>query len=147
MIKKLSKAIITSIICISLVGLLFINGVADVYKSTKYMNNINSKIQINKTVKKKIISMEFNTTWKGYKTWYLKSHIDDSTYYNPIPGKSITDNHKVRVVKTEYPDGYESKAGFFPKASIIVVYDAKTGGVLTSVGHYYGKQKKITSKE
>ncbi|MDR3586305.1 MAG: hypothetical protein P4L59_13445 [Desulfosporosinus sp.] len=76
---------------------------------------------------------EIYTTWGGYLDLYMKEN-PDNTHYNPR--QDISKEHKVRVVKMEYPNGLESRYGFFNYALIITVYDARTSELLTSAGQW-----------
>lgn len=62
------------------------------------------------------VLLEFNTTWVEYLDWYLKEN-SDTAYYNPRP--DLEKERKVRVVKTEYPKGLESKNGYEQLCSYI----------------------------
>lgn len=76
---------------------------------------------------------EINTTWKGFLDSYMKEN-SNVTDYNPR--QDISEDRKVRVVKTEYRNGYDGRAGFYSYALITNVYDENTGELLTSVGVY-----------
>lgn len=80
---------------------------------------------------------EINMTWGEFLDLYLKEN-PQVKYYNPRTDINI--DHKVRVVKIEYPNGLESKAGFYSYALITEVYEAKTGELLTSAGEYKNKR-------
>lgn len=79
---------------------------------------------------------EVNTTWGDFLDSYNKENPDE--YYNPR--NDISKDYKVRVVKIEYPNGLESKAGFYSYALLTCVYDANTGELLTSVGAFKNKK-------
>lgn len=72
------------------------------------------------------------------KQWnkYLKDEKKD------IVNHQISDSRMVRVIKTEYPDGLDTKAGFYANAILTTVFDAETGTLLESTvtGDYQGKK-------
>jgi hypothetical protein len=44
----------------------------------------------------------------------------------------VSSNRMVKVIKTEYPDGLDTKAGFYGNATLTSVFDAETGNLLES---------------
>ena len=80
---------------------------------------------------------EINTTWGEFLDLHMKENPQEE-YYNP--NQNINKDRKVQVIKAEYPNGLESKAGFFNYALITRVYDAKTRELLTSEGVYRDKK-------
>ena len=50
----------------------------------------------------------------------------------------------VRVIKVKYPQGLDTKAGFYKNAIAINVFDAETGNLIESTvtGDYQGRQHK-----
>ncbi|OPX42758.1 hypothetical protein CLHUN_34100 [Ruminiclostridium hungatei] len=82
------------------------------------------------------------------KTSYKKSselkqwskHLKDEN--KDIVDHQISDNRMVRVIKTIYPDGLDTKAGFYANAIVTTVFDAETGTLLESTvtGDYQGKK-------
>ena len=71
------------------------------------------------------------TTWKQYVT----DEKEEAINYQ------IDDNRMVRVIKIEYPDGLDTKAGFYKNAVSTIVFDAESGNLITSVvtGDYQGR--------
>ena len=74
-----------------------------------------------------------------FKTW--SNHISEDDPNNKDINFQIDPNRNVWVVKTDYPNGIETKAGFYDKATLITVFDAETGQLLKSkvTGIYKGK--------
>ena len=72
---------------------------------------------------------EINTTWGEFLDLYMKEN-HQVTNYNPR--QDVNKDHKVRVVKTEYPNGLKSMVGVFRYVIITRVYDTKTDELLTS---------------
>lgn len=72
------------------------------------------------------------------KTW--KQHLEKEQEGN-AKNLQISPNRKVRVIKTEFPDGIDTKAGFYDKAILTSIFDAETGNFLgsTTTGEYKGK--------
>lgn len=70
------------------------------------------------------------------KTW--EKHLSDNKGSGKGNGKGtvilseISPNRMVKVIKTEYPDGLETKAGFYANAVLTSVFDAETGNLLES---------------
>lgn len=72
---------------------------------------------------KKIKSVELKT----YKEHILEDDPSDYSYaYN------IAEDRMVWVVITEYPEGLNTKRGYYDKATTINVFDAETGDLLKS---------------
>lgn len=57
---------------------------------------------------------------------YVKKYFSEPHGVN----YQIDDNFMVWVVVIKYPDGRDTKAGFYDNATVIIVYDAKTGNAL-----------------
>lgn len=93
------------------------------------VSKVDSIYQI-KTNKGKNIA-EVTTTWGEFLELYIK---ETKEYYNPR--QNISKDHKVRVVKTEYANGCQTKAGFYSYGLITQIFDEKTGELLNSVGEY-----------
>ncbi|MBL4936964.1 hypothetical protein JK636_14515 [Clostridium sp. YIM B02515] len=120
-------------IIIIIVALLGILGVASSIRTTGFIDKVPSStgLQTKANEGKKV--SEVKTTWKGFIDSYLKEH-PDIKFFNPR--EDIKEDLKVRVVKTEYRNGYDEKAGHYSYALITNVYDEKTGELLTSSGEY-----------
>lgn len=64
---------------------------------------------------------------KKYKNHILEDDSSDNTY-----NYLVDPDRMVWVVITEFPDGIDTKAAYFDKATLITVYDAETGNLLKS---------------
>lgn len=127
----MKKKISLLIIILGILGTLTALKIVDLSAKNPIHNNIQATDQKGNKI------AEMNMTWGEYIDFYLEEN-SDVTYYNPRT--DISKSREVRVVKTEYPNGLESKAGFYHYALIIQVYDEKTGELLTSAGHYTDKK-------
>ena len=92
---------------------------------------------IAKTNTSKIITKEL-------KTW--GQHVTDDK--EEAINYQIDSNRMVRVIKTEFPDGLDTKAGFYDNAVLTSVFDAETGNLIEShvTGDYQGKSVPATSE-
>lgn len=75
---------------------------------------------------------------KELKTWgqHVKDDEEEATNYQ------IDSNRMVRVIKTEFPDGLDTKAGFYKNAVLTSVFDAETGNLIEShiTGDWQGQE-------
>lgn len=57
-----------------------------------------------------------------------------------LQDREVDPNRMVWVIKTNYPKGLNTKAGFYANATLISVFDAQTGQLLESTvtGNYQG---------
>ncbi|MFA6308474.1 MAG: hypothetical protein WC677_01825 [Clostridia bacterium] len=62
---------------------------------------------------------------KTYGQYIIDEKVDAQNYI-------IESKRMVRVIKVEYPDGLETKAGFYKKAKLTTVWDAETGDYIES---------------
>lgn len=93
----------------------------------KYLKNIVQKSD------SKIISNELKTWGK-----HVKDENEEGINYQ------IDTERMVKVIKVEYPQGLDTKAGFYKNAIAINVFDAETGDLIESTvtGDYQGRNKK-----
>lgn len=85
------------------------------------------------SILKKVKSTQISTSTSKItsivrKTW--QEHVKD--YEKDNVSKIFDPNHEVTVVTTSYPDGLNTKAGFYKNATLTTVYDAVTGDLLES---------------
>lgn len=77
---------------------------------------------------------------KELKTWgkHVKDEKEEGINYQIDP------NRMVRVIKIKYPEGLDTKAGFYKNAVSINVFDAETGSLIESTvtGDYQGRDKR-----
>lgn len=75
------------------------------------------------------------------KTW--SQHISEDDPSSKDIDLQVDSDRNVWVVKTDYPNGLDTKAGFYDKATLTTVFDAETGQMLKSkvTGQYKGKNK------
>lgn len=129
-------------------GVLVCTGVVSLARSNSTAQSVNTNIMANKitTNTKADINFqtkanegqkisEINTTWGEFIDSYIK---ETKEYYNPR--QDISKDLKVRVVKTEYVNGIEAKAGFYGYGLITQIFDEKTGELLNSIGEYKDKK-------
>lgn len=98
-----------------------------------------TKENILKKVEKEQIKTEKSFIKKvELKTW--QKHKDEDDPNNKDNFFQIDPNRKVYVVVTQYPDGLDTKAGFYANATLTTVYDAETGQLIKSsvTGEYQG---------
>jgi len=120
-------------IIIIMVILLTVLGVAAAIKTANFIDEVPSSTDLQTKANEGKKISDVKTTWKGFIDSYLKEH-PDIKYFKPRD--DIKEDLKVRVVKTEYGNGYDDKAGHYSYALITTVYDEKTGELLTSSGEY-----------
>lgn len=65
---------------------------------------------------------------KELKTW--GQHLIDDK--EEVVNYQMDPERMVRVIRTEFPDGLDTKAGFFNKAVLTTVFDAETGNLIES---------------
>jgi hypothetical protein len=89
------------------------------------------KIAKNKTSKTKSVQL---------KTW--GKHASDDTYDDGVVNYQVDENRMVYEITTYFPDGLDTKAGFYNNATLVSVFDAETGNVLKSqvIGDYTKKK-------
>jgi hypothetical protein len=110
---------------------------APLYKDNHKMdisNLITKKQAIEKVIKPK------SAITKGAKLETWAAHVANDEPNSKFVDYQISPNRKVWVVKTYFPDGKETKVGFYKNATLISVYDAETGTLLESTvsGDYQG---------
>ncbi|ERI92340.1 hypothetical protein HMPREF1982_02322 [Clostridiales bacterium oral taxon 876 str. F0540] len=113
--------------------LLAVLGVAAAIKTANFIDEVPSSTDLQTKANEGKKISDVKTTWKGFIDSYLKEH-PDIKYFNPR--EDIKEDLKVRVVKTEYGNGYDEKAGHYSYALITNVYDEDTAELLTSSGEY-----------
>lgn len=106
---------------------------APIYGDNK--NTDNNSLMFEKNILKKIDKNQIKTNKSSIKSCTLKTwgkHIAEDDPSDKNLSRLVDDNRKVYVVKTSYPDGIDTKAGFYANATLISVYDAQTGDLLKS---------------
>lgn len=80
------------------------------------------------------------------KTWGEHNSQDDPN--NSDINFQIDPDRNVWVVITDFPNGIQTKAGFYDKATLTTVFDAESGQLLKSkvTGDYKGKGSKGNMK-
>ncbi len=77
---------------------------------------------------------------KELKTWgkHVSDEKEEGINYQIDPERMV------RVIKVKYPQGLDTKAGFYKNAIAINVFDAETGNLIESTvtGDYQGRQHK-----
>jgi hypothetical protein len=131
--KRLGVKVILLVVVCSVIGLVTWIGLFSGSKLPKEQTVATTDNQQTNSSEPKNSSVETKTTWGEFLAGYVKDN-PNVKFYNPNP--QIPTGHEIRVVKTEYPNGLESKAGFYPYATVISVFDMKTGNILTSIGEY-----------
>jgi hypothetical protein len=73
------------------------------------------------------------------RTW--SEHIKNDEPNSDFKDFQISPDRQVYVVKTSFPDGINTRAGFYASATLMTTYDAATGDTLESfvTGNYKGK--------
>lgn len=131
--KKSNIAVISVLVIgiLSSIGIITIfikSNVISGMQSTKFISMADNKSPKSKIIIDKVI------TWGECLELYSGTYFYSSPNANPRP--DISDDHKVRVLITEYPNGVECKNGFYNYGVTCNVFDAKTKEVLASVGFY-----------
>ncbi|ERI92190.1 hypothetical protein HMPREF1982_02579 [Clostridiales bacterium oral taxon 876 str. F0540] len=102
--------------------------------------NINNFISRNKIIDK--ANSEKDKTKKSiFKSADLKSWGKYVSELNEPGFKDyeISDGHMVWVVKISYPDGIDTRGGFYENAELTLIYDSETGDLISF--HVNGKRK------
>jgi hypothetical protein len=137
--KRRNKAVIIVLV----IGILASIGIITLLSKTnaisgmqfaKFVNMSDNKSPKGKKIVDKIM------TWGECLKLYSETYFHSSPNGNPRP--DISDDHKVRVIITEYPNGVECKNGFYNYGVTCNIFDAKTKEVLNSVGFYKDKKNK-----
>lgn len=126
------------ILLIGLLSLMILVTIPLIHFERGAMINNGNLITIVTNLPKGIKKVKINTTWEGYIDLYMEGNTNIK-YYSPR--QDIENSRKVRVVKTEYLKGAESKVGFYNYAVVFEVYDARTGEYLTAASDFSNKRK------
>lgn len=96
-------------------------------------NNKATKLLTEDEIKKKINDQQTKTQNSKVKSVKLKTwneHISQDDPNDKGPNYEIDPNRMVWVSVTAYPDGLDTRVGFFSNAILTTVYDAETGETL-----------------
>jgi hypothetical protein len=122
------------------VGHSFNENPAALYKDNHGMD-ISKFITKEQAVKRVVIPG--NATTKSAKLEKWADHLVEDKIDKEVVNNQIESGRQVWVVKTSFPDGIDTKAGFYKNATLTSVFDAQTGTLLESAvtGDYQGRTK------
>jgi len=85
-----------------------------------------------------------NAVTKSAKLEKWADHLVEDKINKDVVNNQIESGREVWVVKTSFPDGIDTKAGYYKKAKLTSVFDAETGTLLESAvtGDYQGRGRK-----
>ena len=104
------------------------------YKSNKTVDK--STLKSEREIREKVDKQQIKTKNSNVKSASMKTWTDHIKQDDPSDSttmsKDIDPNHLVWVVVTNYPDGLDTKAGFYANAKLISVFDSVTGELIKS---------------
>lgn len=156
--KSISTIVITAILGIGLTSVVIAQTtskkIVHPSNSEKYVENPEPFYKNNKDankdsllseekIREKIDKNQFKTKTSKIESVKLKTwanHIKEDDPTDNTISKDIDPEHMVWVTVTKYPDGLETKAGFYANATLISVFDSVTGDLIKSkvIGVYQG---------
>ncbi|NYE57093.1 hypothetical protein [Carboxydothermus ferrireducens] len=149
---KISLLLISIALAISVVALVAPSNISHPFPQDKYnenpapalhaTNNLSEGHFITKeqAIAKVSVGKEGELKSAEFVTW--KQHLANDESKEQLVNTQIDPDRMVWVVKNYFPNGLDTKAGFYEKATLISVFDAQTGQLLEStvMGDWKGQR-------